>query len=203
MLPKWNNSYSVYNTKIDEQHKKLFELAAGIEQISDKSVSKSEVKELLVGFFNYMKEHFSDEEEYMQAISYPELDEHKLIHKDIIRMMINLIKTVKTTNDLKEKLYIAAKKWLLNHILYEDMKVAKWRRSSLSLDDGGEVSFEEEDMTFEEIEEEQPKMYLYVCNCNKKLHDVPLSVHTKVQNQGAKFRCKTCGEVIVFHKVMY
>ncbi len=27
MLPKWDNSYSVHNAKIDEQHKKLFKLA--------------------------------------------------------------------------------------------------------------------------------------------------------------------------------
>ncbi|EOH3423651.1 hypothetical protein OLS52_01225, partial [Campylobacter jejuni] len=27
MLPKWDKTFSVHNAKIDEQHKKLFELA--------------------------------------------------------------------------------------------------------------------------------------------------------------------------------
>lgn len=68
MLPRWDNSYSVHNAKIDEQHKKLFELAAKVEVVSDRSVSKNEVKELLAEFFNYMKDHFNDEEKYMQLI---------------------------------------------------------------------------------------------------------------------------------------
>ncbi|BEJ57590.1 hypothetical protein B10583_00960 [Campylobacter jejuni] len=50
MLPKWDNSYSVHNAKIDEQHKKLFKLAAKVEVVSDRSVSKNEVKELLAEF---------------------------------------------------------------------------------------------------------------------------------------------------------
>ncbi|EIA78391.1 bacteriohemerythrin, partial [Campylobacter coli] len=62
MLPKWDSSFSVHNAKIDDQHKKLFELAAKVEIVSDRSVSKNEVKELLAEFFNYMKDHFNDEE---------------------------------------------------------------------------------------------------------------------------------------------
>ncbi len=52
--------------------------------------------------------------------------------------MSYLIQNIKTTNDLKEKLYTVSKKLLLEHILYEDMKVEQYRSSSLaSEDDGG------------------------------------------------------------------
>lgn len=50
-----------------------------------------------------MKEHFHDEENYMNEIKYPYLNEHKTMHKVIIRNMSHLIKNIKTTNDLKEK----------------------------------------------------------------------------------------------------
>lgn len=195
MLPKWDTNYSVHNAKIDAQHKKLFELAAKVEFMSDKSISKSDIKELLVEFFNYMKNHFNDEEEYMQLINYPELEKHKKFHKEIIQMMINLIKDIKSTNDLKEKLYIITKNWLLEHILYEDFEVEKFRRSALSLDN-------KDDVGFEESAEDNDKLsfYLYICNCKGKYHDVPLNVYEKIELQGVKFTCKACKSAIKFHK---
>lgn len=57
MLPKWDNSYSVHNKKIDEQHKS-FKLAAKVEVVSDRSVGKMN-KELWLTL-NYMKDHFND-----------------------------------------------------------------------------------------------------------------------------------------------
>ncbi|WP_144674324.1 bacteriohemerythrin [Campylobacter jejuni] len=196
MFPKWDNSYSVHNAKIDEQHKKLFELAAKVEVVSDRPVSKNEVKELLAEFFNYMKDHFNNEEKYMQLIGYPDLEEHRKIHKEMIQTMINLIKNIKSTNDLKEKLYMVTKKWLLEHILYEDMKVEKWRCSSLSTDDGSDVSFE----TVEDENNGHPQFYLYICNCLGKIHDVPYNIHQKIELQAHKFTCKTCKQAIKFYK---
>ncbi|EJF0798898.1 bacteriohemerythrin [Campylobacter upsaliensis] len=197
MLPKWDDSFSVHNAKIDKQHKKLFELAAKVEMVSDKAVSKNDVKDLLAEFFNYMKDHFNDEEKYMHLINYPELEAHRKIHKEIIQTMINLIKDIKSTNDLKEKLYIVAKKWLLEHILYEDMKVQKWRSAGISDDGGGEVSFE----LSEDEDADKGQIYLYICDCAGKIHDVPYAIHQKMELQGKKFICKNCKQAIRFHKI--
>ncbi len=194
MLPKWDNEFSVYNARVDEQHKKLFELAAHVERISDRAVSKAEIKDLLADFFSYMKDHFYDEEKYMDMISYPELAAHKAIHKNIVQTMIELIQNIKSTNDLKEKLYIIAKQWLLEHILYEDMKVAQYRRSLLSTDDGNEVEFKLE-------EEQEVKIYLYKCACNGKIHDVPYNIHKKIQSGKKNFNCKICKKSIKFHEI--
>ncbi|ECL9213600.1 bacteriohemerythrin [Campylobacter jejuni] len=196
MLPKWDKTFSVHNAKIDEQHKKLFELAGKVEYLIDKPVYKDDVKALLAEFFNYMKDHFNDEEKYMKLIGYPDLEEHKRIHKEIIQSMIDLIKNIKSTNDLKEKLYTVSKKWLLEHILYEDMKVEQYRRSSLASEDDKEVSFEEEG-----DEELENAVYLYICKCSGAIHDVPFGIHEKIKLQGKKFKCKKCREALEFYKV--
>ncbi|EDJ1536306.1 TPA_asm: chemotaxis protein [Campylobacter jejuni] len=65
---------------IDIQHQKLFELAGKVEFMFDKPVYKDDVKALLAEFFNYMKDHFNDEEKYMKLIRYPDLEEHKRNH---------------------------------------------------------------------------------------------------------------------------
>ncbi|EAI4352850.1 TPA: bacteriohemerythrin, partial [Campylobacter jejuni] len=194
MLPKWDKTFSVHNAKIDEQHKKLFELAGKVEYLIDKPVYKDEIKNLLAEFFNYMKDHFYEEERYMELIKYPDIETHKKIHKHIIQSMIELIKNIKSTNDLKEKLYLAVKKWLLEHILYEDMKVEQYRRSSLASEDDKEVSFEEEG-----DEELENAVYLYICKCSGAIHDVPFGIHEKIKLQGKKFKCKKCREALEFY----
>ena len=196
MLPKWDKTFSVHNAKIDEQHKKLFELAGKVEYLIDKPVYKDEIKNLLAEFFNYMKDHFYEEERYMELIKCPDIETHKKIHKHIIQSMIELIKNIKSTNDLKEKLYLAVKKWLLEHILYEDMKVEQYRRSSLASEDDKEVSFEEEG-----DEELENAVYLYICKCSGAIHDVPFGIHEKIKLQGKKFKCKKCREALEFYKV--
>ncbi|EAK1068956.1 bacteriohemerythrin [Campylobacter jejuni] len=196
LIPTWNEKYSIHDTMIDIQHQKLFELAGKVEYLIDKPVYKDEIKNLLAEFFNYMKDHFYEEERYMELIKYPDIETHKKIHKHIIQSMIELIKNIKSTNDLKEKLYTIMLEWLLEHILYEDMKVEQYRRSSLASEDDKEVSFEEEG-----DEELENAVYLYICKCSGAIHDVPFGIHEKIKLQGKKFKCKKCREALEFYKV--
>lgn len=186
LIPTWNEKYSIHDTMIDIQHQKLFELADKVESAVYKFVKREELKEILTELFNYMKEHFNNEEQYMQEIHYPYLNEHKIMHKNIIRDMSYLIQNIKTTNDLKEKLYTIMSEWLLEHILYEDMKVEQYRRSSLASEDDGEVSFEE----VKEEKDDENAVYLYTCECVGQMHDVPFGIHQKIQLKGVKFKCK-------------
>lgn len=196
LIPTWNEKYSIHDTMIDIQHQKLFELADKVESAVYKFVKREELKEILTELFNYMKEHFNNEEQYMQEIHYPYLNEHKIMHKNIIRDMSYLIQNIKTTNDLKEKLYTLMSEWLLEHILYEDMKVEQYRRSSLASEDDGEVSFEE----VKEEKDDENAVYLYTCECVGQMHDVPFGIHQKIQLKGVKFKCKKCKEAIQFYK---
>ena len=104
LIPLWDERYNINHQKIDTQHQRLFEPAAQVENAVFKFVKRDELKEILTELFAYMKEHFHDEEEFMQEIQYPRLYEHKQMHKNIIHEMFQLIQNIKSTNDLKEKL---------------------------------------------------------------------------------------------------
>ncbi len=186
MLATWNDSYSIHNERIDEQHKKLFDMANYAYSLNHKHISKQEITDILADFFNYMKVHFKDEEHYMESLGYPGLEEHKVIHKHIIQSLVKLVQETKNLNEMKENLSIVAKKWLLEHILHEDMKIANWRKQqALS---GNKI-----------VEQKREQKFYYVCGCDEKVHSVSKETHHKIQS-GSKFRCKKCGQAITFQQ---
>lgn len=188
MIPSWSDSFSIKNARIDKQHMKLFDLAKQAYILSSRNASKEEMRQILAGFFDYMKVHFRDEEEYMAAINYPELEAHKQIHRFIVQRMAELIKQIHNVNDLKENLVVIAKEWLLQHILQEDMKIEIYRRKAAL------------EHTLKETHED--KKYYYICGCNDKVHTINTKIHQKIQ-QGAKFKCKICEESIAFYDDFY
>ena len=180
----WDNSYSIHNAHIDAQHKQLFDLAKQAYVMLNRRVTSEEIREMLLGFFNYIKDHFHDEEQYMEKIGYPNLEEHKKIHSEIKKSLVTLIKNVKNVNDMKEKLHVIAKKWLLEHILKEDMKIEHFRRSMLIAENADFKASDVCDLPTNEI-------YYYACDCEGKIHDVPLDIHRRIE-RGERFRCKNC-----------
>ncbi|ECK1948547.1 bacteriohemerythrin, partial [Campylobacter lari] len=116
-FPIWNDKYSIENEDIDLQHQTLFALAEKTAKLLNRHIYKTEIKELLSDFFEYMRTHFKDEEEFMLSINYPYLSEHKAMHKKIIKDMSALLSECASTNDLKEKLYKIVSIWLLEHIV--------------------------------------------------------------------------------------
>ncbi|WP_139454111.1 bacteriohemerythrin [Campylobacter armoricus] len=144
---KWANEYSVHNKIIDDQHKALFEIAKKAYLIAENHASISEIKSVLSELFDYIKTHFKDEEAYMEKIAYPDLAHHKKIHQEITNSLITLVKNIKTINGFKEQLNIITEKWLLEHILKEDMKYYKYEKQKLKEKQG--YSFEEDTLTIE------------------------------------------------------
>ena len=127
MVSQWNEKYSLHVEKIDNQHKELFRLSALVEQLDDK-VTKEDIKELLSSFFTYMREYFSDEEAYMKSIGYPLLKKHHSLHQEIIRDFTKLLKENHSLDSIKKQMKIATKKWLIDHIIDNDLKIEKWRK---------------------------------------------------------------------------
>jgi len=126
MISKWDNKYSLHVEKIDNQHKELFRLSAIVESL-DKQTTKEEIKKLLNSFFTYMRNHFEDEENYMKSIGYPLLKQHHILHHEIIEEFTKLIKENHSIENLEKQMKIATKKWLIDHILENDLKIEKWR----------------------------------------------------------------------------
>jgi hemerythrin len=130
MLPTWKDTYSVNHTKLDSQHKELFRLAAKVYNLDSSAATKVKIKELLLQFYAYMKEHFSEEEGYMQDIGYPDLDKHKAQHAQIIHSLNKTIKEAQNLKQIRQSMRIMVRKWLVEHIIKHDLEYEKWRKSN-------------------------------------------------------------------------
>lgn len=129
LMPKeWIEAYSLHNETIDTQHKELFNLANKVEALDSKTASKEQLGILLKEFFNYMKEHFKDEEAYMQSIDYPIMNQHCKLHESIIEQMTLTLKLSKGIEVLQAKIKEVSHQWLVEHILKHDLKIEKWRK---------------------------------------------------------------------------
>lgn len=130
MLPVWKAQYSVHHTELDAQHKELFRLAAQVYGLDASAATKAKIRELLHGFFAYMQKHFSEEEEYMQTINYPKLEEHRIQHQGIIDSLNIIIKKSHDLKEIREAMRMMVREWLVEHIMQHDMEYEKWRKSN-------------------------------------------------------------------------
>ena len=115
---KWSDKFSLGISKIDEQHQYLFSLGNEIEHIS-----LAESKQSVMKLFNYINNHFKDEEEYQKEIGFPLFKSHRDAHNNLITKFNSIIeKKIETEEDLEEfKLFLY--RWLVDHIVHEDMKI--------------------------------------------------------------------------------
>ena len=184
MLPSWSEKFSVHHEIIDQQHQILFDLAHKAYKIANSHTTRNEVKDMITQFFDYMKTHFKDEEQYMQAIGYPRLEEHRKIHRKIVADMAAMVKSIHSANELKDKIMIMAQDWLLTHILQEDMQIEKYRKEQLEKNASCEVR--------------DVKYYYYTCACPGKEHKLTESMHIFVSNSTHPINCKECHQRIHF-----
>ena len=218
MLLEWDDKYSVKNYLIDEQHKKLFELANMADNMIGKQTDPVEIKKILVALFEYMRTHFHDEEAYMQSINFPYLSVHKEHHREIVTEMTFLIKNMKY--DFKQQLAIITEQWLLRHILQEDMKIGEFQQeiltktrkeqhdSSMTEDNILENSFIESEYSSQSQPDNYPNintakavkknsvLHIYSCMCGK-VYNISPSIHTKIQS-GHPIFCKHCNTNITY-----
>jgi hemerythrin len=119
----WDNSLSVNNKDIDNQHKKLFELINKLHYSLKDGHGDTVLKPVLIELVEYVKVHFSKEEKYLEEQSYSELEKHKQEHKKYINEIKTfLIKYNGKTPLLARELLLFLGKWAREHIKDEDLK---------------------------------------------------------------------------------
>jgi len=126
----WKEEYSTGIPIIDEQHKKLFQIADKIHTTLDDELAVDKydkIVELVEELKDYTVFHFKTEEDYMLSIGYRKYFSHKVEHNDFVEK-INSIDYTQLDKDqdayLRDILTFVVE-WISNHILKNDKMINK------------------------------------------------------------------------------
>jgi hemerythrin len=113
---------------VDAEHKELFRIvdkANHLIKSFDEISGYDNIIHILEELTEYTKEHFSDEEEYMESIKYEGLEAQKRAHDSFVSKLENIDLDAIDQNPKEElqELLEFLLGWLINHILYTDKKI--------------------------------------------------------------------------------
>ncbi|MBU2589735.1 MAG: bacteriohemerythrin [Nanoarchaeota archaeon] len=135
---KWNPSLSVGEKIIDNQHKKLLNQINKLKlALESPKLDIGYIREANHFLYNYFREHFTYEEEYMLKNNFPGLEKHKKTHQSFIdfydtfqlefrkKLDDKFFSTIEI-KDLIKKIKVYLNDWLINHIKGNDQIYAKY-----------------------------------------------------------------------------
>lgn len=133
----WKEIYSINNSQLDEEHKTLFKIAEEAFAMVEPELKYKKIRIVLDKLYEYIKTHFSHEEEYMEEINYPQLEIHKDIHNNIVNTINDFIKELPTlsADSFEKELARLIDTTIINHIIQEDKKIIIWVKANSNQSD--------------------------------------------------------------------
>ena len=133
----WKDIYSLDNQKLDDEHKTLFKIAEEAFAVVEPELKHEKIKNILNKLYEYMKVHFSHEEEYMQEINYPQFEIHKEIHENIVNTINEFVKQLATLSEdsFEKELAKLIDGTIVHHIVQEYKKIISWLKANSSQND--------------------------------------------------------------------
>ncbi len=126
MFLEWGPEFETGVPEMDRQHRRLLEKANEF-HTALKEGNRSRAKDILVDFTKALFNHLRDEEKFMERIGYPELDNHRKLH----RSLAGMIKEVRDEFEKGDPRAFSQSlslimSWLLTHIKKSDRKYGEY-----------------------------------------------------------------------------
>ena len=120
-LIEWDNSFSVGNQQIDEQHKKFLHIIDTLYDAMKKGEGEDVLLTVLKELRHHVQDHFKTEESLMKIYSYPNISSHKAEHEEAI-LTVNkfFIEYERHDDKLSIDVLNFLSNWFQNHILRTD-----------------------------------------------------------------------------------
>ena len=114
--------------QIDQEHKRLFEIADQIYELKNKEFvhdKYDEIRSILEELRDYTDTHFAHEEAYMESIGYKNMFMQKVQHDALRRQMAewNLDSIDEHQEETIDEILSIVTDWLVDHILTSDKQI--------------------------------------------------------------------------------
>ena len=123
----WNNGMSVGIDSIDNEHKKLISILAKLLSAANEKLSNSVIDQIFTELEFYVIQHFKNEEQILEEVAYENIEEHKKFHQMFVNKLPQLKQEwlEKDSFETAEKISSFLHKWIVHHILEEDLDYAQ------------------------------------------------------------------------------
>lgn len=119
----WQDSFSVGDEIMDNQHKKMIKMLNVMIDNKDKSAETGLLWDMVNEMTQYAENHFRDEEDYMAQIGFDDLENHKLEHDGFRERVSEFsLELFIESETIQEEILVFLCKWLVEHILESDMQ---------------------------------------------------------------------------------
>ena len=129
MAITWKQDYSVGVKEIDLQHQRFVDLMNQTYDTLYKDESKEKIINLVEEIFSHGALHFHTEEGYFDKFNYPNTDEHKRAHLNLLNQTTSFKTRIGSESDYKKAvsdLIDFLENWLVEHMLTHDKKYTKF-----------------------------------------------------------------------------
>ena len=124
--------YSIGIDEMDAQHARWIELIEEFRSVGSEHLLEQAgidaAAHALDQLLSYTQSHFASEEQFIAARNYPDLEAHKKQHRKLEAYLVKLSGEIRehATSGTPLKLNLFATVWLLEHIMQEDDRYARF-----------------------------------------------------------------------------
>ena len=127
MRKRWHESLVVGHAKIDEDHRRIFDLADRLERAVACGRGHDVIGAIFCDLADYVVKHFSLEERLMERCAFPGAAEHRREHDAFLRHLGDLVERHEVTRDgIVDEACAFLNDWVATHVMGSDHALADY-----------------------------------------------------------------------------
>lgn len=116
----WKDSYKIGHAVIDQEHQQAFALANDFLAAKEQQSQRKAAMQL----YKHTREHFEHEEALMRDVAFPDYKAHVEGHTRLISRLNTISHSIGGNNLNEQALIDLMTDWAMNHIVYDDARLA-------------------------------------------------------------------------------